>query len=93
MEGILAAYGDKVRFLEDDYRVLLSAYPAREGKVGIVTAGGSGHLPVFLGYVGQGSIDDLRHNARFVKITSASFIESHPHDISITKEAPNYSPK
>lgn len=57
MEGILAAYGDKVRFLEDDYRVLLSAYPAREGKVGIVTAGGSGHLPVFLGYVGQGMLD------------------------------------
>ena len=56
MEGILAAYGDKVRFLEDDYRVLLSAYPAREGKVGIVTAGGSGHLPVFLGYVGHTSM-------------------------------------
>jgi len=57
MEGILAAYGDRVRTLKDDNRVLLSAYPCREGKVGIVTGGGSGHLPVFLGYVGRGLLD------------------------------------
>lgn len=57
MEGIIAAYGDKVRLLDNDYRILLSSYGAREGKVGIVTAGGSGHLPVFLGYVGQGLLD------------------------------------
>ncbi|MDR1863031.1 MAG: dihydroxyacetone kinase subunit DhaK, partial [Treponema sp.] len=36
---------------------MLSAYPKKEGKVGIVTAGGSGHLPLFLGYVGQGMLD------------------------------------
>jgi dihydroxyacetone kinase-like protein len=57
MEGIRLAYGDKVKFLDGDPRVLLSGYPVREGKVGIVTAGGSGHLPVFLGYVGQGMLD------------------------------------
>ena len=57
MNGIIAAYGDKVKLLNGDKRVLLSAYPAREGKVGIVTAGGSGHLPVFLGYVGSGLLD------------------------------------
>lgn len=57
MEGIIAAYGDKVKLLDGDYRILLSNYEAREGKVGIVTAGGSGHLPVFLGYVGQGLLD------------------------------------
>ncbi|MFT3877310.1 MAG: dihydroxyacetone kinase subunit DhaK [Propioniciclava sp.] len=57
MEGIVAAYGDKVKLLNDDFRVLVSNYPAREGKVGIVTAGGSGHLPLFLGYVGQGLLD------------------------------------
>ena len=57
MEGIIAAYGDKVKLLNGDHRILLSAYPAREGKVGIVTAGGSGHLPVFLGYVGSGLLD------------------------------------
>lgn len=57
MEGIAAAYGDKVRFLNGDKRILLSGYPVKKGKVGIVTAGGSGHLPVFLGYVGQGMLD------------------------------------
>lgn len=57
MEGILCAYGDKVKLLENDYRVLLSNYPVQEGKVGVVTAGGSGHLPVFLGYVGKGLLD------------------------------------
>lgn len=57
MEGIICAYGDKVRLLDGDFRVLLSGYPVPEGKVGIVTAGGSGHLPVFLGYVGKGLLD------------------------------------
>ena len=57
MEGIVAAYGDRVQFLDGDRRVLLSAYPKKEGKVGIVTGGGSGHLPLFLGYVGAGMVD------------------------------------
>ena len=57
VEGIIAAYGDKVKLLNGDPQMSLSNYPAREGKVGIVTAGGSGHLPVFLGYVGQGMLD------------------------------------
>jgi len=57
MEGITRAYGDRVRLLDGDKRILLSGYPRKEGKVGIVTAGGSGHLPLFLGYVGQGMLD------------------------------------
>lgn len=57
MEGIVAAYGDKVKLLDGDFRVLVPTHPAKEGKVGIVTAGGSGHLPLFLGYVGQGLLD------------------------------------
>ena len=57
MDGIIAAYGDKVKLCNGDKRILLSNYPTREGKVGIVTAGGSGHLPVFLGYVGSGLLD------------------------------------
>lgn len=52
-----------------------------------------GGLRSGMGYVGQRTIADLRKNAKFVKITNASLIESHPHDISITKESPNYSPK
>ena len=48
MEGIIAAYGDRVKLYRDDFRILLSDYPVKPGKVGLVTAGGSGHLPVFL---------------------------------------------
>jgi dihydroxyacetone kinase-like protein len=57
MEGIVAAYGDKVTLLNGDFRILVRNTPTKEGKVGIVTAGGSGHLPVFLGYVGEGLLD------------------------------------
>lgn len=46
-----------------------------------------------MGYTGMPTIAKLRKDARFVKITNAALIESRPHDISITKEAPNYSPK
>ena len=44
-----------------------------------------------MGYCGTASIPELQENGRFVKITAASLKESHPHDIHITKEAPNYS--
>ena len=57
MEGIICAYGDRVKLLNGDKRILVTNMPVPEGKVGIVTAGGSGHLPVFLGYVGQGMLD------------------------------------
>ncbi|MBQ9494747.1 MAG: dihydroxyacetone kinase subunit DhaK [Treponema sp.] len=57
MEGIALAYGDRIHFLNGDCRVLVTGYPVKDGKVGIVTAGGSGHLPVFLGYVGSGMLD------------------------------------
>ena len=57
MEGIICAYGDKVKLLNGDERILVTNYQVQKGKVGIVTAGGSGHLPVFLGYVGQGLLD------------------------------------
>ncbi len=57
LQGIVAAYPDKLRLSEKDGRVLLSNYPRKPGKVGIVTGGGSGHLPVFLGYVGDGMVD------------------------------------
>ncbi len=52
-----------------------------------------GGLRAGMGYCGQGTIDGLRKNAQFTRITNAALIESHPHDISITKESPNYSPK
>lgn len=50
-----------------------------------------GGLRSGMGYCGMPNIDTLRQKAQFVKISNAALIESHPHDISITKEAPNYS--
>ena len=44
-----------------------------------------------MGYCGAKNIEMLHENAEFVKISAASLKESHPHDIQITKEAPNYS--
>jgi IMP dehydrogenase len=50
-----------------------------------------GGLRSGMGYTGCATIDDLRTGARFVRITSAGLRESHPHDVTITREAPNYS--
>ena len=49
-----------------------------------------GGLRSGMGYVGAANLDELHAKARFVRITNAGLIESHPHDIFITKEAPNY---
>lgn len=76
MEGIIAAYGDKVKLYNDDYRILLSSYPVKEGKVGIVTAGGSGHLPVFLGDVGQGLLDGCTVGNVFASPSSAKMADT-----------------
>jgi IMP dehydrogenase len=50
-----------------------------------------GGLKSGMGYVGAGSLRELRENAEFMKITGAGLRESHPHDVWITKEPPNYS--
>ncbi|MBQ2751561.1 MAG: IMP dehydrogenase, partial [Oscillospiraceae bacterium] len=50
-----------------------------------------GGLRSGMGYTGCKTIDDLHKKAQFVRITGAGLKESHPHDIYITKEAPNYS--
>ena len=49
-----------------------------------------GGLRSGMGYCGKATVEDLRTGSEFVRITNASLIESHPHDISISKEAPNY---
>ncbi|MBC7914595.1 MAG: IMP dehydrogenase [Pyrinomonadaceae bacterium] len=89
--------GSKDRYfqdVEDDIKKLVP-----EGIVGRVPYKGSlaevmyqfvGGLRASMGYCGAATIDDLQ-NARFVRITAAGMRESHPHDITITKEAPNYS--
>ena len=50
-----------------------------------------GGLRSGMGYVGCHNIQELRTNAKFIRITGAGLVESHPHDVHITKEAPNYS--
>jgi len=89
--------GSKDRYfqdVEDDIKKLVP-----EGIVGRVPYKGMlsevilqmvGGLRAGMGYAGARSIDAL-WDARFIRITTAGVIESHPHDITITKEAPNYS--
>jgi IMP dehydrogenase len=49
-----------------------------------------GGLRSGMGYVGAATLQELREKARFIRITNAGLIESHPHDVVVTKEAPNY---
>lgn len=91
--------GSKDRYFQDAEDDIKKLVP--EGIVGRVPFKGSvseilyqmvGGLKAGMGYCGAGSIEAM-HHARFVKITSAGVKESHPHDITISKEAPNYSAK
>ncbi|GIN14605.1 inosine-5'-monophosphate dehydrogenase [Shouchella clausii] len=50
-----------------------------------------GGIRAGMGYCGTATIDDLRENSQFIRITAAGLRESHPHDVQITKEAPNYT--
>lgn len=76
MEGILLAYGDQVRCLDPEKRVLIRQNPGLVGKVGIVTAGGSGHLPVFLGYVGEGLLDGCTVGNVFASPSAAKMTDT-----------------
>lgn len=87
--------GSKDRYFQTDAKKLVP-----EGVEGRVAYKGSVEDTVFqlmgglrsgMGYCGTATIEELKQNGRFVKISAASLKESHPHDIHITKEAPNYS--
>lgn len=89
------AQGSKDRYFQENTKKFVP-----EGVEGRVPYRGSlsdmvyqlvGGLRAGMGYAGAADIDALRHDARFVRITNAGLLESHPHDISITKEAPNYT--
>jgi IMP dehydrogenase len=92
------AQGSKDRYfqdVEDDIKKLVP-----EGIVGRVPYKGDmgevmyqfiGGLRAGMGYCGAKDIETLQETARFVRITTAGVAESHPHDVSITREAPNYS--
>ena len=61
------------------------------GKLGDFVYQFVGGLRAGMGYCGSPNIDTLRSDAKFTRVSGASLAESHPHDITITKEAPNYS--
>ena len=95
--GSLAAmeHGSKDRYFQADQKKLVP-----EGVEGRVPYKGNladtvfqlmGGLRSGMGYCGSHNVDELKREAKFVRITGAGLRESHPHDISITKEAPNYS--
>ncbi|WP_297406575.1 IMP dehydrogenase [uncultured Cetobacterium sp.] len=95
--GSMAAMkrGSKDRYFQNDAKKLVP-----EGIEGRVSYKGSlkdvvfqlcGGVRAGMGYCGTPTIGDLKVNGKFVKITGAGLKESHPHDIIITKEAPNYS--
>ena len=91
--------GSKDRYfqdLENDSKKLVP-----EGIVGRVPYKGElneslhqfvGGLKAGMGYCGAKSIWELKNKGKFVKVTTAGILESHPHNVQITKEAPNYSP-
>ena len=56
LRGIYAAHPDMVKYVEDDLRCYCTA-KKKQGKVAIITGGGTGHLPLFLGYVGENLLD------------------------------------
>lgn len=87
--------GSKDRYFQADAKKLVP-----EGVEGRVAYKGTVEDTVFqlmgglrsgMGYCGTRTIEELKQNGKFVKISAASLKESHPHDIHITKEAPNYS--
>ena len=95
--GSIAAMenGSKDRYFQSDAKKLVP-----EGVEGRVAYKGLGEDTVFqligglragMGYCGCPTVEDLKKNGEFVKISAASLKESHPHDVHITKEAPNYS--
>jgi len=57
LEGILAAHPEQLKPAGNDLRCIVRADSPRKGKVALSTGGGSGHLPLFLGYVGVGMLD------------------------------------
>jgi IMP dehydrogenase len=90
--------GSKDRYFQDDESDIRKLVP--EGIEGMVPYKGTvaevlyqylGGIRSAMGYCGAATIPQLRDKAEFVKVTTAGLHESHPHDVTITKEAPNYS--
>ncbi|MDD3411252.1 MAG: IMP dehydrogenase [Eubacteriales bacterium] len=95
LAAMAQAHGSSDRYFQEDSKKLVP-----EGVEGRVPYKGSlsdtvfqliGGLRAGMFYCGTPSIEDLKQNGQFIRITGAGLQESHPHDINITKESPNYS--
>lgn len=75
VNGIAKAHSDKVKLLNDDFRILVKKEKSQD-KVGLVTGGGSGHLPLFLGYVGEGMLDACAIGNVFASPSSKKMYEA-----------------
>jgi IMP dehydrogenase len=87
--------GSKDRYFQSDVKKLvpegIEGRVPYKGNLSEVVYQLCGGLRAGMGYCGTPTIEDLIQNGKFVKITNAGLNESHPHDVVITKEAPNYS--
>lgn len=88
------AHGSSDRYFQSDQRKLVP-----EGVEGMVPLSGSvadlvfelmGGLRSGMGYLGVRTIEELKREAQFIEISSASLLESHPHEVKVTKKSPNY---
>ncbi len=86
--------GSGDRYFQEDQKKLvpegIEGMVSHKGPLGDLVFQLVGGLRAGMGYTGSATIDELRTDARFMKISTAGLIESHPHDVQITKEAPNY---
>jgi IMP dehydrogenase len=97
LPALAAAKGSRERYFQDDADDLAKLVP--EGIVGRVCLKGPLEALVFqligglrsgMGYCGVGNIEELRTRTRFVRVSPAGLRESHPHDLTVIREAPNY---
>jgi len=101
LEAMREREGSRNRYMQDDEEggSVLGMKLVPEGIEGRVPYKGAlsfiiqqlvGGLRAGMGYLGAATLEELRRNARFMKVTQAGLRESHVHDVYITKEAPNY---
>ena len=97
MGAMSQAYGSKDRYFQDTTTEVEKLVPEGiegrvpyKGPMGAIVQQMIGGLRASMGYTGCQTIEELRTRTRFVQITSAGMRESHVHDVTITKEAPNY---
>ncbi|MBO0906010.1 IMP dehydrogenase [Jiella sonneratiae] len=91
------ARGSADRYFQAEVRDTLKLVPegiegqvAYKGQVATVLHQLAGGLRAAMGYVGAANLEELRTKARFIRISNAGLRESHPHDVTITRESPNY---